>query len=183
VEAVAAGDDVALELVCLAFVRVADARPLGVEVVHADVADLEEQRQAALDPPRDQILHHLGLAVDHDRPTCELAHRHVVTLAGELEMDASVDDPLALHPLPHAELAQQVHGSLLEHTGADPALDVVAVARLEHDALDPGGLQQTGERQTGGAGTDDPDLGSQLPSSSTTRWRTWKALFAAGTPQ
>ncbi len=78
---------------------------------------------------------------------------------------------------------EQVDGALLEHAGADAVLDVVAVARLEHDALDARDLEQAREREPGRAGADDPDLGSQLPSSSSTRCTTSNALFAAGTPQ
>jgi hypothetical protein len=62
-------------------------------------------------------------------------------------------------------------------------LDIVAVPRLEHDALDARDLEQAGEREPRRPRADDADLGSQLPSSSTTRCRTWNALFAAGTPQ
>ena len=104
-------------------------------------------------------------------------------LASELEVDATVDDPFAVQPLGDAELAEKIYGSLLEHTGADAVLDVVAVTRLERDALDARDLEQPREREPRRPGADDPDLGSQLSSSSITRWKTWKALFAAGTPQ
>ena len=62
----------------------------------ADVVDLEEQRQPALEPRGDQVLDDLGLAVDDDRPAAgELAERDPVPLAVELELDPVVDDPLA----------------------------------------------------------------------------------------
>ena len=55
---------------------------------------------ARVEPRGDQILDHLRLAVDDDRPAAgELAHRHVVALAVELEVDAVVDDPLAVQTL------------------------------------------------------------------------------------
>ena len=57
------------------------------------------------------------------------------------------------------------------------------VARFEDDALDSRDFEQACECEPCGAGTDDADLSSQVPSSSTTRWKTWNALFAAGTPQ
>ena len=53
-----------------------------------------------------------------------------------------LDDALALHPLCDAELVQEIGCALLEHAGADTVFDVVAVARLEHDALDARNLQQ-----------------------------------------
>ena len=48
VEAVAAGDEVALELVGRAVVREADARPVALELVHAHALDLEQERQRQL---------------------------------------------------------------------------------------------------------------------------------------
>ena len=61
----------------------------------------------------------------------------MVALALELEVDAAVDDPLAVEALADARVAQEVGGALLEHAGAEPVLDVVARAVLEHDRLDP----------------------------------------------
>ena len=67
-------------------------------------------------------------------------------------------EPLAGEPVADAELVQQVDRVLLEQPGADALLDVLAVARLEHDALDARALEQQGERQAGGSGADDADL-------------------------
>src|SRR5712691_7050563 len=89
VESVAAGDDVALELVLLSVVREPDPRALGVEVVDADVVDLEQQRESARQARGDQVLHDLRLAVDDDRAAArEVAQRDAVTLAVELKVDA-----------------------------------------------------------------------------------------------
>jgi hypothetical protein len=93
-------------------------------------------------------------------------------LAPELEVNAAVDEALALQSLGDPELVQEIDDALLEHAGADTVLDVVAVARLEHDALDACDLEQAGQREPGGPGADDADLGLQLPSSSSTRWKT-----------
>ena len=82
------------------------------------------------------------------------------------ELDALVDGALAVHPLSDAGLAQGVHGSLLEHAGAHALLDVLAVARLQHDGLDPVQVQQVGEQQAGRAGADDGDLGVYPHTSS-----------------
>jgi hypothetical protein len=93
----------------------------------------------------------------------------VVPLAGELEMNAAMHDPLAVHALADAEVAEEVDGSLLEHAGANPVLDVGTAAILEDHALDAGELEQARERQARRAGADDPDLGPQPASSSRTR--------------
>ena len=103
-------------------------------------------------------------------------------LAVELELDAFVDDPLAVHPFADTRPSQQFDRALLEHAGPDPVLDVVAAAVLEHDGIDALEVEQVREGQAGGAGADDPDLGPHQPSSST-RWATANAALAAGTPQ
>ena len=159
VKAVAAGDDVALEHLVPALVPEADGRALAREVVHAHVLDLEQERRAARDPRRDQVLDDLGLAVDDDAAALrEIAQRDAVAPARELQLDAVVDEALALHALAHARSRQQVDRALLEHPGADALLDVLAAARLEHDRVDALELQQAGEHETGRAGADDADL-------------------------
>ena len=65
-EPVAAGDEIAVDLLRPALVREADLRPLRCQIVDADAIDLEQQRPAVGEPPRHQILHHLLLAVDGD---------------------------------------------------------------------------------------------------------------------
>ncbi len=159
VKAVAACDDVALELLRDALVREPNARPLAVELVHAHAVDVEEQRQTARQPRSDEVLHDLGLTVDDDRPsTAQLGQRHVMPLAVELKIDAVVDDPFAIHPLADTGFAQQLDRPLLEHAGADPVLDVLATPVLEDDALDARDLEQPRERQPCRPRPDDADL-------------------------
>ena len=55
--------------------------------------------------------------------------------------------------------AQQLDGRVLEHAGADAVLDVLAVALLEHDAVDAPRGQQVGQHEPGGSGADDRHLG------------------------
>ena len=136
-------------------------------VLDGDVVDLEEERRAGLEPGRDQVLDHLGLAVDDDRPAAgELAQRDPVPLAVELELDPVVDDPLAPQAVADPGRDEQVDGALLEHAGPDALLDVLAAAVLEHDGLDPRLLEQAAEREPGRAGADDPDLGPHQPAAS-----------------
>ena len=163
-EAVAAGDHVAAQLVLFVLVSERDHRRVLVEAAHGHSFDLEQQRQAELQPDRDQILHDLRLAVDHDRPSVrQLAQRDAVPLAVELHRDAVVDDPLPVHALTDAGVAQQLNGSMLEHACADSVLDVVASPVLEDDRIDPRPVQQVCERQPGRPGADDPDLCAQPP--------------------
>ena len=76
-------------------------------------------------------------------------------LAVELELDAVVDDPLALQPVADAGLDEEVGDRLLEHAGADPVLDVVAAPVLEHDRLDALAVEELGEREPRRPGADD----------------------------
>ena len=152
VKAVAAGDEVALELAAGVPDRAAfriDALDLGLEV----------QREPGREPRGDQILDDLRLAVDHDRaPAGQLVHRDMVALAVELQVDAAVDDPLAVEPRCNSQLAEEVDGALLEHARTDARLDVFAAAALEHDRLDARPFEQTRQRQPRRPCADDADL-------------------------
>ena len=78
--------------------------------------------------------------------------------AVERQLDAVVDQPLAIEPLADADLVQQIDGALLEQAGADAGAQVLGRAPLEHDAIDAGQPQQPGEQQPGRPAADDPDL-------------------------
>ncbi len=163
-EAVAAGDDVAFEHVVRAVMGEGDARAVGLDLVHGHVGDLEEQRQAGRHARRDEVLDDLGLTVDDDHPPAgQLAHRHVMTLPVELQVDAAVDDALAVHALADARIAQQVDRALLQHAGTDALLDVLARAVLEDYRLDALARKQLRQRQSGRPGAHDPDLGPHAP--------------------
>ena len=69
-------------------------------------------------------------------------------------------DALAVEAVGDAEAAQQVDGVLLEQPGPHALLDVLARARLEHDALDALALEQHREREPGGTGPDNAYLGT-----------------------
>ncbi len=133
-----------------------------VEVVHAYVRHLEEKRQPSGDPCGDEVLHDLGLPVDDDgAPSGQLAERHTVALAVELKIDASMDDPFASKPIDDAGAIEELNRSLLEHTGADARLNMLTASIFEHHRVDARAPQERGQRQAGGAGSDDRDLGAQ----------------------
>ena len=103
----------------------------------------------------------------------------------EAQLEAVMDEALAVQALGQAGLVEQVDGSLLEHPRAHARLDVLAAAGLEHHRLDALAIEQVGQQQPGRTGADDPDLGLHHPSASVsamTRWATAKAVLAAGTP-
>src|SRR5213075_2388302 len=89
VEAVSTRDQIEL--------LVADEAALRVDALDRRV---EVQRKTGREPRGDQVLHDLRLALDHDPASDELLEIEMVALAVELEIDAAVRDPLAVHPLP-----------------------------------------------------------------------------------
>ena len=62
----------------------------------------------------------------------------------------SCSRPSRVHAVADAGRIQQIDGDLLQHAGADAGRDIVAVAPLEHDAVDAGHVQQLAEQQAGG---------------------------------
>jgi hypothetical protein len=158
-EAVAARDEVAPQLVLLPFVAEANARLLGIEAVQADALDLEQQRKTGGEPRLDQILDDLPLPVDRRRASAgQLADRDPVSAAAEAQLDAVLDEALAAQPLVKPQLGEQVDGALLEHAGADALLDVLAVPILKHDRLDPAPVQEVRQQQPRRAAPDDAHL-------------------------
>jgi hypothetical protein len=160
VEAIAAGDEVALQLSRRAAVFVCDARPLAVDVMDRYVGDVEVDRYAAVEQGGDLVLDDLLLTVDGDLSAGEPEHVDVEHAVLEAQVDARVVEALAVEAFADADGVQHVDGVLLEQARADPLLDVVAAARLEHDAVDPGLLQDQRQRESGGPRADDRDLGS-----------------------
>ena len=118
-KAVAAGDEIALDLVRLAIGAIGHARPGAENVVQGDVIGRVDRRRADGRAAVHEILGDFGLPVDHDG------------LAGQrLEVDA------VAHAL-HADLRAIVHEAVAVHTGADPGL----VEEIDRDLLDHAGAE------------------------------------------
>ena len=164
-EAVAADDVVALQDVLAALVPEADARAVGVGVLDGQRLRLEQQRAALRELEGDEVLADLGLGVDHHGPAAgEGGEVDAVALPVEAQLDAVVAQPLAVHALPGAGRAQHVDRALLQDPGALALLDVGAVAALQDDRVDAGVVEQPGEEEAGGAGSDDADGGAHRAS-------------------
>ena len=78
---------------------------------------------------------------------------------------------------------EQFHAALLQQAGQHPRLDPAARAALQHHAFDAGAGEQVGEHEAGGAGADDPDLGTlhgrYSPGAARTVWAA-SAFASAG---
>jgi hypothetical protein len=169
VEAIAAGHHVATQITPLTALPIIHDRRSGCEAVHAEGFGVEENLAAGREAGLNQVLDHLLLAVDHDGATAgKVAQGDAVAPAGEAQLDAVVDQALAVHARPGAALAQQIRCSLLEHAGTHTPLDILAVTMLEHDRVHTMPREQVGKGQPGGTGADDGDLGAHGASS----WRT-----------
>jgi hypothetical protein len=126
VEAVAPGDHVAGDLVRRSrLVRVRQHRPVLRHARHRHVGGGELDRSAVRQPPGDEVLDDLGLRVDRHRPAAgQLAEVQVVPLAGELEVDPVVLDPLGVQPLADPGRPEQVDRAGFQHAGPLPGLAV-----------------------------------------------------------
>src|SRR5262249_3930254 len=96
VKAVAAADEVAGKLSVRAVVAEANFRRAAAKIVHAHVARLEQNLPAVGEPPLDQVLHHLLLAVDGHALADELAEIDVVQVAADGKIDADAEHAVAL---------------------------------------------------------------------------------------
>jgi hypothetical protein len=159
VKSVAAGDHLAGERVPGAGVAIANRRRGSHDAVEAEHLGFEQERAAVGEARGDQILHHLLLAVDRDMPAA--GQRRQVEMdepVAEADVERVVDHAFAPEPRVEAERVHHLDGALLEHAGAYAALDVLAGARFQHDAVDAFARQQVRQKQPGRPGADDPDL-------------------------
>ena len=107
VEAVAPGDRIATQLALDAGgIPIADERPVARHIVDAERLCVEFDRSATVQACGDQILHDLGLRPDGHGAAGEVDEVDMVALAGELEIDATVLEPVAVHPGAESDLAQ-----------------------------------------------------------------------------
>src|SRR5918998_291504 len=143
-----------------------DAGPVGVEVAQACGRRLEHDAPARLQAGGVEVLYDLLLAVDDDALSREVRQGDPVPPPAEAELDPLVDGPLAVHPLPHARLAQQCRGGVLEHPGPDRGLDLLAAAKLQHHGLYAPQVQQVREQRTRRPAPNDAYLCAHLPPVS-----------------
>ena len=143
-EAVAAGDDAAVQLVVLAAGHVPDDRGVALDLVDGHVRGLEHDRVSGGEAGSDEVLDDLLLAIDRDRVADELVEVEAVPATLEGQLDAPVGQALAVESFGDAELAEEGDAGVFEHAGADTMLDVLAVVAFEHDAVDARGRRGVG---------------------------------------
>ena len=129
--AVGADDEVALELVHLAVLRVDDRGSLAGDADGLDVLGLEHDARAEPLVLGEQVGDERLLPVDRDGAADELLEVDVVALPLELQVDAVVGEAALAQPGVEPELGEDVDRPLLEHAGADAAEHVLARRALE----------------------------------------------------
>jgi hypothetical protein len=164
-EAVATADEVAVDLLRLAAMTELDLRRLARKAADPDVRALEQDLPAVGEPARDQVLHHLLLAIDGNALADQLSEVDVMQRAIEAEIDAVVHHALALHARADPGLDQHVGRPLLDQPGADARLAIGTAPRFDDDAGNAGTVQEMRQHQSRGACADDADLGAHQHSS------------------
>jgi hypothetical protein len=162
VKAVTAADKIAGKLDIATAVAEANFWCAAGKIMDAHVARLEQNLPAVGEPPRNQVLHHLLLAVDGYALAHEVAEIDVVQGPAEGEIDAVVKHAFALHARADAGFDKEVARPLLDQPGADAALDILAAAVFQDYALDPLQVKEMRQHQPRGPGTDDTDLSAHL---------------------
>jgi hypothetical protein len=129
--------------------------------VDGHVLNVVDDAGAQLVVAGQQVGDHLVLPVDPDRPAHRVVERDPVPGAVELQVDAAVLQPLPVETIAQPHLAQHLDGRLLEHTGTDPARNVLTGLALDHHRVDTAPCQQMGEEKAGRTCADDGHGGVQ----------------------
>src|SRR6266851_1376760 len=153
--AVAAGDEIAGECMCAPAQRIAYRGMRAVKAFDAHIVCLEYQSRACRNAGLHEILGDFGLTVNRDSVAGQALQVDAKGLPSEPESEPVVDQALAQHPLADVRLHEQVHGPLLEDTGADAAGDILAALAFEDDAVHAVLVQQLRQQKTRWAGADD----------------------------
>ncbi|MNI58739.1 hypothetical protein D3C73_1138640 [compost metagenome] len=104
-----------------------------------------------------------------------------MAFAVESQFDSVVSVAFAQHPVRDAGINQQVHSAMLEDSGADRFLDILATTDLHHHGFDALLSQQVGEHQAGGASAHDGDLsGDSCACHGFPRFVAYPGLLGSG---
>jgi hypothetical protein len=145
-EAIAAADKIAHDLVRLAVVLEANTRRLTVQTVDAGVTRFEQNLSAGMQALVDEISHYLVLRVDRDGAAAsEFVHVDAVALLVKAKLYTVMNQPFAAQALAHPRRVEQIYCALFEHAGAVTLFHVLARLRLDYDGLDAVKLEQVRE--------------------------------------
>jgi hypothetical protein len=86
-------------------------------------------------------------------------HVDVMARATEADVDAVVDEALALHAVAESDGVQKISRALFEDAGADAVDNVFLAAGFEDDGVDAVQMQKMSEQETGRAAAYNSNLG------------------------
>src|SRR5262249_12485154 len=167
VKAVAAGDEIAGDLVGLAVGAIAHTRRIAGNIVHAHALRRIDSRSARGGTSVHEIFGDFGLAVDHDGLAGQLFERQPMTRPVDADLHALMDETIGMHARADTGFIQQIHRDLFDNAGAHAAEYVVGGLSLQDDIVDASTLQELAEEQPGRTGADNDDLGSHFRQNTT----------------
>ena len=134
VKSVTPGDEITRNLVTSAGLLV---RNPGVFFEIMDAHGLRFEKDGRVVPAArgDQILEHFLLRIDGNRLPYQVLKIDAVTLAGKPQFHAVMNEAFSPHTLTDAGTAQEIYGTLLQHTGAHARLHILARVAFEHHGL------------------------------------------------
>jgi hypothetical protein len=135
VEAIATRYKIARNFAGLEIPRVSDLRLRRVQTLDSDIFDFEENLAVGLDPRRNQILYDLVLAINRNRPPCQILEIDTMSLPSETQFNPVMNQAFTLQPLTHPHLQQQINRTPLEHPSPNALLAVLPAPILQHHRL------------------------------------------------
>src|SRR5262245_3303884 len=105
---IATADEIASNLVGFIVHGKLYLRLLRIQVVYAHVGDFKQQRSARAQARRNEIFDHLVLAVNDDAPAGQCGHVDAAAVPKDVEVDSVMKETLALKPVAHTALDQEV---------------------------------------------------------------------------
>ena len=159
-------------------VAIAHDRCIAVEAVEAHVLGLVDGLRAGRAARVHQVARDLGLAVDDDRLAHERVEVDPVPFAARCDLDAVMDEALAVQAPRDVGLLDGLDGALLEHARAYASEHVVGRVPLEDHRVDAGAREELAEQQARGSCPDDRDLRPHALSCALVRRAVWRAARA-----
>jgi len=158
VKTVAAGDEIALDLLLNTAAAVAHAGAAMLDLVQAHIRGLIQRLSAGGQASIHEIARDLGLAVDDHALADQGLKVDAVPLTAEGNLDTVVGQAVPVHAVTHAGLIKKLGSALFNHSGPDPAQYIVGTALLKYDVRYAVLAQQLPQQQAGGSGADNGDL-------------------------
>jgi hypothetical protein len=161
VKTIAASDEVARQLLRHSVLFKSDSRLAAVKSVDLYARGFENDLPVGCQARRNQILDHFVLGINHHAlAASQFTKIDAVPTATEAQLNAAMKKALAMQAFANPSLGQQIDSSLLQNSGANARLDVLAARRFEDYGLYALQMQKVREHQTGWACSNDSDLGA-----------------------